>query len=248
MRDVVFRSSESMVWKSAGASWRILPGSICCEGLSINIVGRPGGINSPMKSTVRARLLLLIASLLVGTAGCETCQRYSFTSKLWTNDEMRAFHEPTADAGLKLYHAPDQRDVLVLYTEANEKNDSTRQRAYFLFANADKVRAGCKPRFLNPHNAGLLEPIPMVQDTSSGFATSPPIYALAATNGHSFTLHMPGSDQGPYDLPVYAGKGSIAVRTILTPFALVGDAVIFGGMTALLFMPAWGPALSGQSL
>jgi len=71
---------------------------------------------------------------------------------------------------------------------------------------------------------------------------------LAPTNGHPFTLHMPGRDQGPYDLPVYAGKGSIAVRRILTPFALVGDAVIFGGMTALLFMPAWGPALSGQSL
>jgi hypothetical protein len=58
---------------------------------------------------------------------------------------------------------------------------------------------------------------------------------------------MAGRDQGPYELPVYAGRSCPVVRVVLTPFAVVGDAALFAGMTAIAFFPMWGPALSDRS-
>ena len=190
---------------------------------------------------------LLIAGLLTSTVGCETCQKYSLTCRLWTNAEMRNFHEPSPDAGVNLYRVPAQGDVLVLYNEGNEKNDSIRRRAYLLNANLKRIQANRKPRFLNPDKANGLEPIPVEQTATPRLILRSYDYATAPTNGHPITLHMAGRDQGPYELPVYAGKSGLAVRAVLTPFAVVGDAALFAGITAILFSPFWGPALSGRS-
>ncbi len=161
---------------------------------------------------------------------------------------MGNFHEPSPDAGLSLYRVPAKGDVLVLYNEGNEKNDSIRRRAYFLYANLERIQANRKPRFLDPDKAKGLEQIPVEPTSTPGIGFRSFDYAIAPTNGHPITLHMAGRDQGPYELPVYAGKSGPVVRAVLTPFAVVGDAAIFAGMTAIAFSPIWGPALSGRSL
>jgi hypothetical protein len=192
----------------------------------------------------RAADAFLFACLFGGATGCETGQQYSMTCRLWANDEFRNFHEPARCADMKLYQAPRGGDVLVVYNEANERNDSIRRRAYLLMANDAKVRAGRKPRFVNPKTAGDLAPIPVVAAMVPGSITNGPACAVAPVDGKAFTVFRGGWAQGPYELPVYAAHGSAAVRAFLTPIAVVGDTLVFG----VFLLPLWGPALSGQSL
>jgi len=193
---------------------------------------------------------VFLACLLIMTSGCKTCQEYSLTYKLWTASDTHNYHEPSADADLKLYQVPERMDVLVSYNEVNDKSDSTQRRAYFLYVNIERIKKNHKPRFVNPQKFNDAVPIPVEQTVSepSSTNTHASVYATTEATLKSFTLHTASGDQGPYDLPVYRFKSDVAWNTVLTPFAVVGDALIFGGMTAILFLPAWGPSLSGRSL
>lgn len=189
-------------------------------------------------------------ALVTFPTGCETCQTYTLTGRLWSNDDMNRFHEPAPDPALALYDAPRHGDVLVVYTEVNERSTSVRRRAYFLNANSGRIEANRKPHFVSFKEAGGLREIPLKQPgpgTPAAVAPSP-LYAAAATNGHLFTVFRNGVPQGPSELPVYRGRADVAWRAVLTPAAVVGDVVLIGAITGLATAPLWGPSLSGQSL
>jgi len=184
------------------------------------------------------------------TTGCETCQKYSLTYKLLTAGEMRNFYGPAPSTDLQLYEVPDRRDVLVMYNEVSEKNGSIRRRAYLLYANIHRIRANHKPRFVNPRILDEMTPIVVRQTVAATSSRNDQasVYATARTNCDSFMLYTTNGEQGPYELPTYRFKGDVVSIIALIPFAVVGDTLIFGGMTAILFLPAWGPALAGRSV
>ena len=101
------------------------------------------------------------------------------------------YHEPSADADLKLYQVPERRDVLVSYNEVNDKSDSIQRRAYFLYVNIERIKKNHKPRFVNPQKFNDAVPIPVEQTVSEASSTNThaPVYATTEATLKSFTLH-----------------------------------------------------------
>ena len=62
------------------------------------------------------------------------------------------------------------------------------------------------------------------------------LYAVASTNGQSFTLYSSKEELGTYDLPVYRDASGRIKQVLLTPPAVLADLTMVGGC---LFLAAW---------
>ena len=178
----------------------------------------------------------LIGLLLPLLTGCETAKKYSLTYRLWDSADMRRFNEPASNPQLELSQSSKTNVVLVQYDEVRESNEAVKRRAYFLFRDEQKIKAGRKPTFISPEKVTGLKPVPLVYGDllSTNVPAMGGNYATTSTNSHRFTLQLDGHGKGPYELPVYERKSGQVQRTVLTPFALAGDVVMVGFVAAFV--------------
>jgi hypothetical protein len=144
---------------------------------------------------------------------------------------MRHFAEPANDAKLEVFILPS-RDVLVRYDELRERDGTTRQRAYLLSKNVDRIRRHEKPRFCNPASIPDLQAVP-VTNLSIVQPDLPRVSAGYSSDRKTFELiGIPGLD-GTYELPVYVENNGAVLRMALTPFAIAGDIVVVGAVVGV---------------
>lgn len=193
-------------------------------------------INRIASKTAQFALFVLGALILTG---CETCEEYSLTHKLWNNGELRKFSEPAPDPKLALARAGG--DVLVEYDALSEKHSVVKRRAYYLQANQERVLAGQAPKFLEPLPAEGLTPI-QVFDSQTAVPDPPPLlagYAVISKEGRAFTLYWPATPAEGYELPVYLETQGTAVKVALTPFAVAGDTVMVSLVVGVVGFIVW---------
>jgi len=168
---------------------------------------------------------VLAVCLPLLSTGCDTVRDSSMTGRLWDAEGVnRCLPAPKPNA--KLYWTADHQDVLVIYDELREKNDSIRRRAFFFKPNVRRLEDRKKPRFVE--SAKILEPI-LVQIPEVGSTNASPqetILVKLSDDGQEFTLLWSGTDLGPYALPVYLDRGSETKRFLLTPLTAAGDVIV----------------------
>jgi hypothetical protein len=186
---------------------------------------------------------LLAVALSPLMTGCEVVNQYSFTHKLWSDTALINHYEPAQPAHLKLFQDRHKSDVLVQYDESREKNGAVRPRAFFLRPNLEKLAEGGKPHFVKPSEAEELQIIPVVSHSSTNAASiaagapgAEALHAEVSADGTRFTLFSGDQEIGAYDLPVYVDPSSHTTKILVTPFALVGDAVLIGAFGAVLMI------------
>lgn len=183
-----------------------------------------------------ARLLTAVSlgAALAWLTGCQTFQHPMLTKKLWTDADLSEFNEPASPPQVKAFQASPAARFLITYDEYRERNGSTRRRAFYLPDNAAALASQVKPSFTNPTPGSGAVALPVV-----GASDPPPsarLYLRLSPDQKSISLVRDGEAQGPYRLPTYDDGTGTPVRVIITPFALVGDAVVFGSMLGVCWL------------
>jgi hypothetical protein len=178
---------------------------------------------------------LSIACLVPWITGCQSLQDYTLTGKLWTGDVGVNHCTPAPEPNLKMSQTPDGKDVVVQYDEIFGDGSKTRKRAYLLLANRN-LAAGHKPRFLRNSKAAKLARTPLETDylTNSAAAGDTALRAVLMEDLRHFSLVSNGREVGQYALPDYVTASGAWTKSVLTPFTVVGDVVIYAGVAALL--------------
>lgn len=169
--------------------------------------------------------------LLPLLAGCAT-------KALWEN---QAFNEPDCQPELRLYYVPERQDVLVQYTEFRECQSDRVRRSYFLNRNEQRLAAHRKPRFVDAAKVGQVSVVPVVSDGHPGTrgGADGSLYAAWSRGESSFTLYARGRRLGAFSLPVYPDRSRRLTQIALTPFTVVLDATVVGGVVALCAAKVW---------
>ena len=162
--------------------------------------------------------LLLLTLPLVSGGGCAT-------HALWNKTSLDAFNQPADDPRLRLFQTRRQNDLLVVYDEYSDRNDAIRTRAYLLNQNQKRVEQRQAPHFVNTNRLRGLMPVAVFAATNS----PADLFAVAATNGQSFTIYSRDLPARSHQLPVYNDGKARLVRIALTPVAVIADATIVGG-------------------
>jgi hypothetical protein len=157
------------------------------------------------------------------------------TKALWQNGNLEAWNQAAADPRLSLYASKEPADVLVLYDEYHERSDATRTRAYWLNENQKLLEQHQAPHFVSANAAIALTALP-VFPASTNLISLPPAYAIVATNGQSFTLHLEDGAVESHDLPVYNDHKGKIEKFALTPLATAADATILAGFLGYLYL------------
>jgi hypothetical protein len=180
-----------------------------------------------MKVKYIFRLLPLL--LLTMGSGCAT-------KALWNNGNLEAVKEPANSINLRLFDAKRQNDLLVVYDEYSERNDSVHTRAYWLNENEARVNQWYAPHFAKTNLMRDLPPVPVFYELASSERNlTQPLYATVATNKQSFTLYSGNHEIGSHNLPFYNdGKGRVE-KIALTPIAVTADLTIVGGIFVILY-------------
>lgn len=170
------------------------------------------------KPAQRLALGLLCIALL--SSGCAT-------QTLWSKNDSGP-HKPADQPYLYLYRPRKQNDILVVYDDVRERDRMLIRRAYFLIPNLPLVEAGRRPHFAGKSKYVGMEIIPLIEGTSAidMWMMISGVYATSTNHGQQFTLHIDGSEMGPYSLPVYEYRdvGRHVRRALLTPWAAATDA------------------------
>ena len=181
-----------------------------------------------MKLT-RWQQFLLFAASTVLLNGCAT-------SALWEEGRFARYHDPAHPNHLRAFHSRQKDDVLVVYDEVRDDDDSLRQRAYWLRENGGPTPNPHKPHFVSNSSAKGLSELPIL---NSGDTNQPPAtgyYLLMTSNHQDFGLYLNGQNLGDYELPVYPDRTGRALQVMLTPITVVADITVIGGV---IFLYAW---------
>lgn len=168
---------------------------------------------------------LILALLLICSTSCKTVHEYSLTYKLWNDDNLNNYSEPVPDPKLAIFQTPNH-ELLITYDEERENSSKIKRRAYYLKPNLELIAQNKKPHFINT-NSIPLSPLPHTL-TNRQFSV---VRDVA---------------EGPYRLPVYCERDGTVLKSVLTPFALVGDVVMVGvvaGFVGLCMMCMGGGTL-----
>jgi len=180
-----------------------------------------------------ALLLVLIAGPPLLLSGCAT-------QALWEQGTLANYREPATQPNLTLFESTSGKDVLVLYDEATERNDSIRRRAYWLSKNSERIRARRKPHFVSVNAGKGLTSIPITDAPQPGAPAVPSgPYAITSTSSQSFTLQWSDRQTGPYELPVYPDASGRTKQALLTPLTVAADLTIVGGCLAVIVAAAY---------
>lgn len=174
----------------------------------------------------------ILPLLVVLLAGCQTDQDWSLTYRLWNNESFRDLKVPAPDPRLELFADEQKSDVLVIYDEMRENSGVIRRRAFFANRNADRIRAGKRPRFVSARVARGLKSIPMVRSDSNEKVPGAGLSVLVTDKRQEFHLYSDGQELGVVGLPAYGSSGSVQ-KTLLTPLTVTGDTLIVGTVVGL---------------
>ena len=187
-----------------------------------------------LRFSLRAFALCLAALL----PGCQSPTDWSLTSKLWNSESFHDFKMPSPEPRLQLFADEPNSDVLVIYDELRENDHSIRRRAFFVNQNLDLIRAGRKPRFVGLGSSRGLKPIPVLR-ADSGEPIPPAGLAVVRTERpHEFVIYSDKRELGAVGLPAYGSEGGFK-KTLLTPLAVTGDALIVGTVVGLYAASAY---------
>ena len=156
---------------------------------------------------------ILLIGLSFGLCGC-------VTPKLWEDKALDGFNSPASPANLQVSRC--ERDWLVQYDEVNEDSARIRRRAYFLYANEERVRRHKAPDFV-----------------TGTVATSGEGRAVISDSGPEFALYDADTLVGTYELPVYPKPSGRVKQILLTPLTVVADVAIAGAAGALFVGYLW---------
>ena len=185
--------------------------------------------------------LALAAGFLVIFTGCETVEKYSLTYRLWDNSDLRKFSEPAPEPNLALFESTNRADVLVQYDALSESHSTVTRSSYFLRPNQRRIAAGKKPRWLAPAVTNGMQSIPVLSapPATTNLPPERTIYAVTTREGRGFSLNGPDGAEQTFNLPVYVETSGTVTRLALTPFAVVGDTVMVGGVVAVVGFFLW---------
>lgn len=171
--------------------------------------------------------------MVATTTGCQSL----LTPRLWNSGDLQTFCEPAPKPNLKISRADAKADFLVEYDEVCEGSETIRRRAFFLEANLAAIQERRRPHFINmPAN-----PTTGISIGAADGKTNSDWYVSIGTDPAYFSIHSAGKVLGPYQLPVYDTGSGRAKKIALTPFALVGDAVLVGSVLGLVIATMWPP-------
>ena len=193
------------------------------------------------KASARLWHPFALAAVFVLLTGCATVEKYSLTHRLWDNEDMRKWSEPAPNPNLALFEATNGVDVLVQYDALSERHSTVSRRAYFLHSNQARIEAGAKPEWIGPRVADGLKTIP-VMSAPEALTNQPhgmPAYAVLIKEGRGFVLFRPPEAEATYDFPVYPETCGTPTRIALTPFAVAGDTVMVGLVSAVVGFLLW---------
>lgn len=156
---------------------------------------------------------ILLISLSFGLCGC-------VTSKLWEDKAFDGFNTPARPANLQVSRC--ESDWLVQYDEVNDDSGRMWRRAYFLYANDERVRGHKAPHFVT------------VKVATSGEGR-----AVVSDSGPEFTLYDADTLVGTYALPVYPKPSGRVKQILLTPLTVAADVAAVGALGAIYIGYAW---------
>ncbi len=185
--------------------------------------------------------------VLLGVTGCETSYP-SMTCKLWTSGVLRNFNEPAPDTAMEMFTSWQPRDILVTYDEVPENKDTVRRRAFYLFADLDRVNSGRKPRFVSPTRTNGLALLTVVTNgvNPRPVGTNAAARIEISVDGHHLSVVDAHGERTDFQLPTYETRGGTVARVALTPFAVVGDTAVAVVAVGVFTVLAWGPALANR--
>lgn len=195
-------------------------------------------VNSGIFRGVFRRLAFTFAAILpLFTSGC--------TSVLWDKGTFARSYQPGEPANVQLYYSKARKDILVRYEELNKSDQTIRPRFYWLEPNADLITEKRKPHFVTGQASAGLDPIRVIAAPLLDMASnSVELYAVVEPTENSFTLYSGKQQINCYPLPNYQGGSQKVKQVLLTPFAVVVDATIVGGVVGYFAAPS---ALSSLS-
>ena len=191
-----------------------------------------------MKTAFLMKWMLLLLAV-TAVPGC-------VTHALWEDANLGTRHQPAAEANLRVFRSGNPRELLVLYKESVEGQESALTRAYFLYENERRVARQRPPKFVKIDSFRGLEPVPVFPTGKAGTATPPPpLYAVLSADKLWFELYSSGMPVGAFALPVYRDGMGQTERIALTPLAVTADLSIIGGAAAVVVGTCY--ALSNSS-
>ena len=183
--------------------------------------------------TKRWQSFLWFAGLMVLANGCAT-------HALWEEGRFARFYDPARPANLRAFHSQQKDDVLVVYDELRDDNDSLRRRAYWLRENNEPARNPHKPGFVSKREARGLQELAVFETGATNVAANLPLYIVVAPNHQDFALYSSERKLGDYELPVYPDSTGRVLQVFLTPVAVVADITIIGSVV-FVYALASGP-------
>ena len=145
-------------------------------------------------------LAILLLVPLGFASGCATQQR-------WTKTGPDDWNTPAEKSNLRLFDAKPQGDILVVYDEYSDWNDSVHTRAYFLKQNEARILHDHAPHFVSTNLIGSFPSIPVISAAvgpkSSAKNQVPGLFAVVAINEPSFTIYSGTRELSSHQLPVY---------------------------------------------
>jgi hypothetical protein len=185
-----------------------------------------------MKIATLSRLLLLTL-ILTSSSGCAT-------HALWSSSGLDALNQPATDPHLALYYGKSKKDLLVVYDEFSERNESIHRRAYWLEENRRRTEERECPYFVSQRLARGLAGVPVFSAASATnrlpFDQPETLFAVVATNNVCFTLFSGSAEIDSHRLPVYDDGTGQTKRILLTPLTVTADAAIVGGFLGYLYL------------
>lgn len=167
-----------------------------------------------------------LAAILAATSpGCKSTESFSLTQRLWAAPDIQGHYRPAADPRLEVFLHASGREALARYHELREKDASVRSRGLLLRAGAEQRSAAVRPDFASTTPPRTAAQLPLLAARAARVAEP---HARWSPVPNEFFVNVPGWDSSPRQLPEYEDHKNPAGKILLTPFAVVGDAVIYG--------------------
>ncbi len=181
---------------------------------------------------------ILLCGLLTLASGCASVYEESLTYKLWNNESFRNFNEPATDPQLQFYVDRSRSDVLVEYDEVRERDGAIHRRAFFVNANASRIDAGLKPRFVSIKKASTLKPVRLLHAESGEPVPPSGFCVVVEPNKQHFTMYSDGKYLSAVTLPTYGTTGGMK-KSLLTPLTVTGDTLAVGVIAGIVVAHSW---------
>ena len=142
-------------------------------------------------------------------------------------------HVPAAEPNVELRiktNAPS--DVLVIYTDHQSNNDNLKRRAFYLYANQERLEHGQRPHFVKLAEVDHLEQVPVFKVIPADMSTiTNELYAFEMSP-RQYWLESHGRVISELTLPEYE-QWFTAKKLFLFPGAVGADAIGLGAVAGV---------------